>query len=172
MNPCYFCQIIDGSAERWNVLEETSLTLTLLNGRQFEVGQCMVIPARHAPTLLDLRAEEEAAVMAAAKRLARVLVAEFDPDGVLLYQNNGVGSGQEVPHFHLHVVPRRPGSDWGFGPPHLARIEGGAAHLDHRVVTDAKRETAEAIRRRYPRDGARQDRPSPLYWSSAVCLCS
>ena len=156
MNPCYFCQIVDGSAEGWNVLEQTSLTLTLLNGRQFEIGQCLVTTARHAPTLLDLRAEEAAAVMTAAKRLTQVLVAAFDPDGVLLYQNNGVGSGQEVPHFHLHVVPRRQGSDWGFGPPHLARLERGAAHLDYRVVTDAKRATAETIRRTYLMDAGRR----------------
>jgi histidine triad (HIT) family protein len=116
MDPCYFCDIIGGSTERWNVVEETALTLTMLNGRQFEVGQCIVVPVRHAPTLLDLRVEEEAAVMAAARRAARALINAFDPDGVLLYQNNGVGSGQEVPHFHLHVVPRRPGSDLGFRP--------------------------------------------------------
>jgi diadenosine tetraphosphate (Ap4A) HIT family hydrolase len=149
LDPCSFCQIVDGSVEPWNVLERTSLTLTILNGRQFEVGQCVVIPARHAPTLLDLRPDEEAAVMAAARRLARALIAAFDPDGVLLYQNNGVGSGQEVPHFHLHVVPRRPGSDWGLGPPHLARLEHPAAHLDYRVITDGKRHTAEVIRRSF-----------------------
>ena len=148
MDPCYFCQIVDGSVEPWNVVEATSLTLTILNGRQFEVGQCIVVPVRHAPTLLDLTAGEEAAVMAAAKRLARAMIAAFDPDGVLLYQNNGVGSGQEVPHFHLHVVPRRPGSDWGLGPPHIARLEHPPAHLDHRVATDAKRQTADVLRRR------------------------
>jgi hypothetical protein len=40
-----------------------------------------------------------------------------------LYQNNGVGSGQEVSHFHLHVVPRHAGSEWGLGPPHIAHLE-------------------------------------------------
>jgi diadenosine tetraphosphate (Ap4A) HIT family hydrolase len=147
MDPCYFCQIINGRGNRWSVVEETDLTITVLNGRQFEVGQCMVLPRRHAPTLLDLDAGEEAAVMAAARRVARAMIAAFDPDGILLYQNNGVGSGQEVPHFHLHVVPRRPGSDWGLGPPHLARLESRPPHLDHQVVTDAKRQTVDMIRR-------------------------
>ena len=148
MEPCYFCHIINGGADRWNVVEETALTMTVLNGRQFEVGQCLVLPLRHAPTLMDLDAGEEAAVMAAAKRLARAMIAAFDPDGILLYQNNGVGSRQEVPHFHLHVVPRRPGSDWGEGPPHLARLE-SRPHLDYQVITDAKRQTADIIRRAY-----------------------
>lgn len=146
---CYFCEIVAGAFDAWNVLERTGMTLTMLNGRQFETGQCIVVPVRHAPTLLDLREEEEAAVMAAARRVAQALVRAFDPDGILLYQNNGIGSGQEVPHFHLHVVPRRAGSDWGLGPPHIARLERRPPPLDHTVVTDDKRQTANTIRRHY-----------------------
>jgi histidine triad (HIT) family protein len=26
-----------------------------------------------------------------------------------IFQNNGVASGQSVPHYHVHVVPRYPG---------------------------------------------------------------
>ena len=149
MAPCYFCEGIARRDDRWNVVEETALTQTLLNGRQFETGQCIVVPVRHAPTLLDLRVEEEAAVMAAARRAARALVEAFDPDGVLLYQTNGIDAGQEVPHFHLHVVPRRMGSGWGAGPPHLAGVTTPGDHLDHAVVTDEKRRTAALIRRHY-----------------------
>ena len=150
MDPCYFCEIVRGNVERWNVIDETELTVTLLNGRQFEVGQCIVVPVRHAPTLLDLNDGEAAAVMAAAKRAARAMLRAFTPlpNGLLLYQNNGIGSGQEVPHFHMHVVPRGGESDWGFGPPHITRLEQARrpAHLDHVVVTDAKRQTVEQLR--------------------------
>ena len=149
MEPCYLCAIVEGKSASWNVIDRGELTVTIFNGRQFEIGQCMVLPVRHAPTLLDLTEREEAAVMAAARRLTSVMVSAFSPDGVLLYQNNGIGSGQEVPHFHLHVVPRRPNSDWGFGPPHIARLEktGRPAHLDHAVVTDSKLQTVEQLRR-------------------------
>ena len=105
---CYLCAIVAGELAGWNVIHRGESTLTILNGRQFEIGQCMILPVRHAPTLLDLTEQEEAAVMAAAKRLTQAMVDAFAPDGVLLYQNNGVGAGQEVPHFHLHVVPRGP----------------------------------------------------------------
>src|SRR5688500_6081553 len=71
MDPCYFCQIVGGRDDRWNVIEQTRLTATLLNGRQFETGQCLVVPTRHAPTLLDLNEAEDGAIMAAARRLAR-----------------------------------------------------------------------------------------------------
>lgn len=57
----------------------------------------------------------------------------YEPLGILTFQNNGVFSGQEVPHYHFHVVPRQPGSDWGIGPPQLAVFDGagrvrGTAH--------------------------------------------
>lgn len=147
MDPCYFCEVASQDSG-WNVIDRTSLTITVLNGRQYETGQCMVMPIRHAPTLLDLTEAEGAAVMSAARRLTEVFVAQYGPDGVLLYQNNGVGSGQEVPHFHLHVVPRSPSSDWGFGPPHIARLESrGPEHLDHSVVTERKMRTAELLRK-------------------------
>ena len=147
MSPCYFCEMAEGRGLRWQVIERTPLTMTVLNGRQYETGQAMVVPLRHAPTLLELTAEEDAAIMAASRRLARAMTAAFDPDGLLVYQNNGVGSGQEVPHFHLHVVPRRAGSDWGLGPPHLARLERRPPQFDHAVTTAAKQQAAEILRR-------------------------
>ena len=147
-DPCFFCEIVSDERHQWQIIEESELTLTLLNGRQFETGQCIVIPRRHAPTLLDLEESEESAVMAAARRVSNALVDAFSPDGLLLYQNNGTGSGQEVPHFHLHVVPRQPDSDWGFGPPHLERLEreGRLKHQDHLVVSDRKQQTVASIR--------------------------
>jgi hypothetical protein len=33
MGPCYFYEIIEGKTARWNVIEHTALTLTVLNGR-------------------------------------------------------------------------------------------------------------------------------------------
>lgn len=149
-NPCFFCEISNGNTHQWQIVEEDELTMTLLNGRQFEIGQCLVIPRRHVPTLLELESLEGTAIMAAAKRVARALVDVYSPDGVLLYQNNGIGSGQEVPHFHLHVVPRQRESDWGFGPPHLERLEreGRLRHQDHLTATDEKRQAVAKIRHR------------------------
>jgi histidine triad (HIT) family protein len=139
MEPCCFCELARVS-DSWNLIVQDPLTMTVLNGRQFEAGQSIVFPRRHAPTLLDLTAQEAAAVMLAAKRIGAAITDAFVPEALLLYQNNGILAGQEVPHFHLHVVPRTAGSDWGIGPPHLARLQtaGRAAHLDHAVMTEDK----------------------------------
>ena len=123
-DPCYLCEIIAGGAGKV-VVEETETTVTLVNWHQFELGQLLVMPRRHAPTLFDLSDDEAVAVMHTVRRVADALVRAYDPDGLNLIQNNGVIAGQGAPHFHMHVVPRRKvGSDWGNGPPHIAVLEG------------------------------------------------
>jgi histidine triad (HIT) family protein len=119
---CIFCERIASGRDDWAVFYEDASTLAFINPRQFEEGQALVIPRRHSPTLLDLRDDEAASLMRAVRRVAIAMAAAFDPDGMTIYQNNGVASYQEVPHAHFHVVPRRYGSGWGEGPPHLAKI--------------------------------------------------
>jgi diadenosine tetraphosphate (Ap4A) HIT family hydrolase len=163
-DPCDLCEGIAGRAERWAIIEEGGHTLTVINPWQFEVGQCCVITRRHVATLLDLSSEECAAIMFAAQRVAQALVEAYHPLGILTFQNNGVFSGQETPHFHFHVVPRQKGSDWGIGPPQLATFDGagrqrgtahdpsGDARRRKRVQVPARQlvETAHLIRSNLP----------------------
>ena len=117
---CYFCERL-ATTPVVGLVEEHALTATLVNAREHQKGQVIVVSRRHAPTILDLSAEESAEAIRAAQRVARAIVGAFDIDGMLVYQNNGVASGQEVPHFHLHVCPQRfASSRWGNEPPHIA----------------------------------------------------
>ena len=149
-DPCYLCEVIAGRSEK-GMVEETELTLTLVNWAQFELGQVYVVPRRHAPTLFDLTHNETVAVIHAARRAADAIVRAYDPDGLNLIQNNGVIAGQAAPHFHMHVVPRRKvGSDWGNGPPHLAVLEGKTPIRPERdviVSLEQEYEIARHIRR-------------------------
>ena len=155
-DPCDLCVAIRD--ERWKIVDEGEHTLTVVNPWQFETGQCCVITRRHVATLLDLVEAECMAVMIAAKRAAEALVRTYSPLGILTFQNNGVYSGQETPHFHFHVVPRQHGSDWGIGPPQLATFDGagrerGTAHDPARDaqrrerVRAAEDELADTVRR-------------------------
>lgn len=122
-DPCEFCEGMAGRDETWAVIDECEFTQTVINPSQYEIGQCCVITRRHVATLLDLSDAESSAIIVAARRVAHALVKTYQPLGVLTFQNNGVFSGQEVPHYHFHVVPRQQGSDWGIGPPQLATFE-------------------------------------------------
>jgi histidine triad (HIT) family protein len=60
--------------------------------------------------------------MELARRLAAVMRERLGAVGVNLRQNSGARAGQDVFHFHLHVVPRyeddtvQPGCVWGSPP--------------------------------------------------------
>ncbi len=107
---CPFCDNVAGreteGGVRCAVVLETDLTLTFVAPRRQHLGRLLVISKRHAPTLLDLTDEEAAAIMRDTRRAALALTRAFKPDGLTIHQNNGVGAGHEIPHVHLHVVPR------------------------------------------------------------------
>ena len=140
-DPCEFCEGMEGRDANWAVVAESELTLTVVNPYQFEIGQCCVITRRHVGTLLDLTAMEGAAVIEAAREVALAMLAAYRPLAILTYQNNGVYSGQEVPHYHFHVVPRQRGSDWGIGPPQLEKFPsaGRETGASHDPLTDGAR---------------------------------
>lgn len=162
-DPCDLCEVA-AREDRWAIIDESEHTLTVINPWQFEVGQCCVITRRHVATLLDLSDQECRTILSAGKRVAEALVAAYRPLGILTFQNNGVYSGQETPHFHFHVVPRQKGSDWGIGPPQLATFDGagrprgtvhdssGDAQRMQRVRVSAAQlaETAQRIRAHLP----------------------
>ena len=163
-DPCEFCEGLAGRDDKWAVIDESEHTLTVINRWQYEVGQCCVITRRHVGTLLDLSEDEGSTIIAVAKRVAHSLLKTYQPLAILTFQNNGVYSGQEVPHYHFHVVPRQPGSNWGIGPPQLAVFEGAGRERGtvydesrdderrQRVQVDARalRDTAKRIRENLP----------------------
>ena len=149
-DPCFLCESIAGREDK-GIVEETEQTVTMVNWKQFELGQVYVIPQRHAPTLFDLTDDEAIAIMGAVRRVADALVRAYEPEGLNLIQNNGIVAGQHAPHFHMHVVPRRRvGSHWGNGPPHIAVLEGKEPTKpghDMTVSLEREYEIAEEIRR-------------------------
>ena len=106
---CPFCSYIETRTQQWAVVEELPDTLAFLPPRQSGLGHVLVIPKRHAPTLLHLDGSEAAAVMRQVHRVANAIAGAFDPAGLNVFQNNGVTAGQAVPHYHVHIVPSYPG---------------------------------------------------------------
>ncbi|RLT27989.1 MAG: HIT family protein [Chloroflexi bacterium] len=77
------------------------------------MGHLIVFPVRHVSTLMELTDEETAAIATETRAMAGALERAYpEVGGFLIYQNNGTASFQEVPHVHMHVVPRREGSGW------------------------------------------------------------
>jgi histidine triad (HIT) family protein len=146
-DPCVMCEGIAGRLPDWVPIFEDELTVSLLPEIQFEVGQSVIIPKRHVALLTDLTDEESVAIIAVSRRLMKAIVAAFEPLGVFVYQNNGVYSGQATPHYHMHVVPRHLGSDWGVGPPHIGRFPEAGRASDAWPLDETPDKTAARVKR-------------------------
>lgn len=103
---CPFCEIIAGRLDA-KVVAQTSNALAFLDLRQAVPGHVLVIPRQHVEDIYAIDAALAGEVMQLAVRVAHALREAFDPPGLNLWQSNGAAGGQEVPHFHLHVHPRR-----------------------------------------------------------------
>ena len=123
---CIFCRLVAGDIPSARVFED-ELTLAFMDLGQVNPGHVLVASKRHAATLFELTADEAAALMRTAQRIALAVRAVFDPDGVMLLQANGAVAGQTVGHVHLHVVPRHAGDGIDFTWP---RKEPGPAALE------------------------------------------
>ncbi len=115
MDACIFCRIARGEIPATTVHEDDH-TLAFLDITPLAEGHTLVIPKVHARELEDMGdAARDALWRTVADVSGRVRRALGAP-ATTLAVNNGPAAGQEVPHVHVHVVPRNVGD--GGGPIH------------------------------------------------------
>ena len=102
---CIFCAIIEGRAPAEAVFEDDD-TLAFMDINPANPGHTLVIPKRHVRNVYDLDDETAAAVMRTSVRVANAVRAALQPDGMNLVQSNERAGGQEIFHFHVHIIPR------------------------------------------------------------------
>ena len=103
-DPCPFCENLEGAVDadsddikRCAFIERQELAAAFVNPYQGREGATLVVPTRHASTLLDLTEPEAEALARLVRRVAQGIHDAFDPVGLNIYQNNGVASGQTIP---------------------------------------------------------------------------
>lgn len=109
-DPCPFCDYLGGVTETVFV-SRSERVAAFVNLRQYERGAMLIVPVAHLPTLLDVDDALLAECYREANRIGRALLHGFGATGLNVFTNAGVDAGQTVPHFHVHVVPRYPGTD-------------------------------------------------------------
>jgi len=108
MNICLFCAISAGKIPA-HVVYEDDRTMAFLDIHPSAPGHTLIIPKTHAARIEDLSAEDAAALFSALHRLAKPIREAVEAEAATVGINDGPGSGQEVPHVHVHVIPRRRG---------------------------------------------------------------
>lgn len=117
MSECVFCQIIAGKAPASVVYSDGSV-IAFMDIAPIVAGHLLVVPRRHAELLGDLQAGEGSACWVVAETLARALRgAGLRVEGVNFFVADGEAAFQDVPHFHIHVIPRHAGDGFSLSFP-------------------------------------------------------
>jgi len=110
---CIFCKIVKGEIPA-KIIDETNKTLTFLDAFPLTKGHSLVIPKNHYEKLQDMPPEENAELF----ETVRKVISKVDnfTNATLVALHNGKDSGQEIPHVHVHLIPRS--KDDSAGPVH------------------------------------------------------
>ncbi|HVL76031.1 MAG TPA: HIT family protein [Noviherbaspirillum sp.] len=103
--PTIFERLISGELPVAKVYED-ELVFAFMDAGQLNPGHVLVATRQPYETLMDADEESAAAMMRAARRIARAVQQAFNPEGITILQANRPAGWQTVPHLHLHVVPR------------------------------------------------------------------
>jgi histidine triad (HIT) family protein len=103
---CKFCGIVRNPEEAQIVFED-EISVAFLDYRPLFPGHCLLITKAHFETLTDLPAEIVGPLFLNAQLLAKTIQQVMKAEGTFVAINNIVS--QSVPHFHIHIVPRRKG---------------------------------------------------------------
>ena len=110
---CIFCKIVAGEVPA-KIIFETQDSLAFMDAFPLAPGHSLVIPKSHYEKIRDIPARENADLFETVRKtIARV---DEIAGATLLAVHDGRGSGQEIPHVHVHLVPRNAGD--GAGPIH------------------------------------------------------
>lgn len=103
---CPFCQIVAGGGAAYVVFED-AISLAFLDNRPLFPGHCLLITKTHYATLSDVPSDEVGPLFLNARMVAEAVQRAMKADGTFVAMNNVVS--QSVPHFHIHIVPRKRG---------------------------------------------------------------
>ena len=104
MSDCLFCKIIKGDIPCYKIYED-ELVLAFLDVNPNSDGHTLVIPKKHFENIFDTDNDIIMHMIDVIKsNIYPLLKEKFNLDGLTICQNNYYG--QEVKHFHIHLIPR------------------------------------------------------------------
>jgi histidine triad (HIT) family protein len=103
---CKFCDIVSGK-ETAAIIFQNSFVIAFLDVRPLFLGHTLLIPKSHIDTFTDLKQDQLRPFFEIARLLTIAVEKSLNAEGSFIAINNRIS--QSVPHFHMHVVPRRKG---------------------------------------------------------------
>lgn len=100
---CIFCKIVKREIPA-KIIAETEKSLAFIDAFPLTKGHSLVIPKNHYQKVQDITPDDNADLF----ETVRKVISRVDKisNATLLAVHNGKESGQEIPHVHVHLIPR------------------------------------------------------------------
>jgi histidine triad (HIT) family protein len=102
---CLFCKIARKEISAHIVYEDDAV-VAFLDLHPRAEGHTVVIPKRHAETILDVPKEGLGPLFSGVQAVTAMVQKACLPDGFTIGINHGKASGQTIDHLHIHIIPR------------------------------------------------------------------
>ena len=107
---CIFCKIATGEIPT-KIITQTENSIAFLDAFPLTKGHTLVIPKNHHDKIQNMSKEENQDLFSTVhKVLSKV---DTLTGSTLVAVHNGKDAGQEIPHVHVHLVPRSPDDSGG-----------------------------------------------------------
>ena len=103
---CIFCKIIAQTAPCYKIYEN-DYVLAFLDIAKNAEGHIILVPKTHCVNLLDASEEQVIELAKATKIISKHLLEKCGFTGINTFNANGESAQQTVPHFHIHIIPRK-----------------------------------------------------------------
>ena len=123
-NDCVFCKIVKG-VEFAAILYEDDDIMAFMDIKPINEGHSLIITKKHAVLVDELDEELYLKLFPIGRKIAMKIKEKLpETKGIMYFIVDGEHAGQEVPHVHLHVIPRKPndGFDFTFEPAYYDRL--------------------------------------------------
>ncbi len=108
MPDCIFCRIVTGEIPSRKIYED-KWTIAFMDAANDVDGHILAVPKAHRKNILDCDEETLFHLMKTVKRISNHLTEKCGYTGVNLLNASDESAGQSVPHFHIHIIPRKSG---------------------------------------------------------------
>jgi len=106
MATCVFCRILSGELES-SFAYRGSKASAFLDIHPITPGHVLIVPHSHVERFAAIEPSTTAEMIEIAQKILREIQrTDLKCEGTNIFLSDGAVAGQDVPHSHLHIVPR------------------------------------------------------------------
>jgi len=139
VSDCIFCEILKGNSPASYTYQDDTV-VAFMDVQPITQGHMLVVPRAHAVLMSEVEDSVAMRSFRVARHLGSVVRKTLGAAGVNLFVADGEAAFQDVPHFHVHVIPRYPND--GFGLTFPAKYSQPPSRAELETIAEAIRAAA------------------------------